>query len=134
MLNYRFIWGEILYIPICSVEVASSTSVPPLYLTSQVITLPLSSRSRSPVVTLLVVLLSALRVFVGSPTVVVPEADHRNSSIAPSPPNAVQVNVAVRVSLYSNVISIGPISMAGTVGDNKSHKIEVWNNLVTTLY
>ena len=47
---------------------------------------------------------------------VTPAGDSQSiASGASSPPKVVQVNVAVRTSLYSRIISSGPISMAGTV-------------------
>ena len=68
------------------------------------------------VVAVLVVLLSALRISanemkLGSEFVV----DQENTISAPSPPKAVQVNVAIRISLYSRVTFIGPLSITGTV-------------------
>ena len=107
-----------VFLPIFRVAIASLTSEPPWYMTSQVYSLPLSPTVRVLVVIVRVVLLSGLRVSICE-DISNPEAEFVSqikTSIAPSPPKAVQVNVVVKsTSLYSRVTSIGPVSIAGTV-------------------
>ena len=103
-------------LPIVIVAVTSFPSELPSYSTVQVYSLSLSANVRVLVVIVLVVLLSGLRVSLCE-GIFNPAAEFVSqvkSSIAPSPPKAVQVNVAVKSSLYSRVIFLGPFSIAGT--------------------
>ena len=84
-------------------------------------------------VILLVILLSGLRVSlcedISNPATEF-VSERVKTSIAPSPPKAVQVNVAVKSSLYTRVIFIGPLSIAGTTAE---HFKDVGYNIFTNI-
>ena len=91
--------------------VSGGPGADPTYSTVQEYSLPLSLKERTFVVIVLVVLPFSL-VASFSESIFNPatesDANQSNSNMAPSPPNAVQVNVAVRPYLYSRVMSTGP--------------------------